>query len=206
MGAIFLYLSLTVLIGMIFNFYGRKLYFGMIVLSTFGASMFFFVGKFGMTLKGLAIGAIVGLILALLSRLVYKAGVFLMGAISGFVISILLCTFMPQFMMDYKKIIVISITLVVAVCAVLWCELFIIISTATNGSYMIASAVCFLILNINHLQRFIYVDGAFSTMTHLDEYLRGEFMSHNSILLMIVSAVLFIFGFSYQKKLLSQNS
>lgn len=178
----------------------------MIVICTFGASMFFFVGKFGMTLKGFTIGTIVGLILALLSRLAYKTGAFLMGAIGGFVISTLLCTFMPQFMMDYKKIIVISITLVVAVCAVLWCELFIIISTAANGSYMIASAVCFLILNINRLQQFIYVDGAFSTMTHLDEYLRGEFMSHNSILIITASAVLFIFGFTYQRKSLKQNS
>lgn len=200
MGAIVLYLAITILIGCVFSFFGNKLYFPIIMGSAFVGSILVSIDKFGMTSKGLLMGAIVGFIFALLSKFIYKVGVFLLGGLGGFAIGSLLYPFLPQGMADFKWMFIFLVALIFAICAVVWCDLFIILSTASTGASIIAPAICFLALKITKLSQFIYADGTLATVTHLGDFLHGQFIEQNSFLIMVVSIMLFFVGVGYQTK------
>lgn len=192
------YLALCIIIGAIVCFYGKRLYFPIIMFSVFITSLAFSIGNFGMTAKGFLIGTAAGIVLALLSRYIYKVGVFLLGAFGGSIIGMLLIGVLPESIGSFKWGILAFFALVFGICAVKWCPLFIILGTALQGGTMIAGGLSFLILNAAKLQQFVYADGVVSTVTHLQDYIANQLVYQTPVLLIGGIALFTLTGFLFQ--------
>lgn len=193
-----IYLTVMMILGAVICFFGKRLYFPVMMLSTFLLSVSFFLEKFGINWKGILLGTAVGIGLALLVRLVYKAGVFILGSFVGALLGLLIGSFLPQSADTAKWIIAAVCMLAVGICAVKWCDLFIMFGTAVQGGSIVSSGLCFLILNARNIQQFVYADGAMSTISHLQDYIGNELLFQNRVLL-IGSFILFaVAGFVFQ--------
>lgn len=192
------YIALSIMIGAIVCLYGKRLYFPIIMFSVFISSLAFSIVNFGMTAKGLLIGSAAGIVLALLSRYIYKVGVFLLGAFGGSIIGMLLIGLLPESIGSFKWGILAFCAVVFGICAVKWCTLFIILGTALQGGAMVASGLSFLILNGDKLQQFVYADGAVSTITHLQEYISNQLVYQKPALMIAGIAVFTLTGFLFQ--------
>lgn len=193
-----IYLAVMMLIGAVICFFGKRLYFPMMMLSTFLLSVSFFLKRFGMNWKGILLGAAVGIGLALLVRFVYKAGVFILGAFVGALLGLLLGSLLPQSADTARWIIVAVFMLALGICAVKWCDFFIMFGTAVQGGSTIASGLCFLILNARNMQQFVYADGAVSTISHLQDYIGNELLFQNRALLIGCFILFAVAGFVFQ--------
>ncbi len=200
MTGIFIYLLCSLLLGGIICFYGKKLYFLVLPVFLCLGSVVFFSTRFGSTGKWLGIGLVVGIVLALLARFIYKLGVFMLGAVAGFMIGILITNFLPHNADTYSWIICIISSLIIAILSVKWCDFFIMISTALSGAQMMASSICFLAFNLTNLMQYIHVNSMISTMTSLGEYINGEFNQQYSMIILIATALLFFLGSAFQIK------
>lgn len=200
MTGIFLYLLCSLLLGGIICFYGKKLYFLVLPVFLCLGSVVFFSTRFGSTGKWLGIGLVVGIVLALLARFIYKLGVFMLGAVAGFMIGILITNFLPNSMQNYSWIICIVSSLIIALLSVSWCDVFIMLSTALSGAKIIAGSICFLGVNLTSLTQFFYGDSIIGTMAHLGEYINSDFSSNHSMIIFITTIILFFFGSAFQIK------
>ena len=81
MTSIIIYLAISMLFGIISCFFGRKLYFPIMMLTVFIAVVSISFSLFDFTAEVVAITCIVGIIAALLAKFIYKLGVFLMGCL-----------------------------------------------------------------------------------------------------------------------------
>lgn len=193
------YLAFTVIVGTVVCFFGKKLYFPVIMFTAFAASLAFFMDKLGGQWKGVLLGTAVGIILALLVRFVYKAGVFLLGALGGSIFAMSLIRFLPGSTGSFKWVILGACMLVFGLFTLTWCDVFIMFGTATQGGVLIVGSLCFLITNRGNLQQFVYADGFLSTISHLQEYMRNEFVLQRPQLLLGGVAVFAIIGFLFQR-------
>ena len=198
MAAILLYLFFSILLGCLVCFYGRQFYFPVIMASVFLLSVFIFADVYEGS-KGLLIGAIVGLILALLVRFVYKVGVFLCGAALGFVVGTVISVFLPAATAEYSWAIIGGAALILGICAVFWCDTFVAIATAACGASVVAPRICFLALNLTQLEDYAY-NSAVTTMDRLQTYIDGTFSIENALAVTILTAALFLIGFLFQQR------
>lgn len=192
------YLIFSIVFGAIACFWGRKFYFPIMMLGAFVLSVMFCLGQFGFNWKGAIIGVACGVILALLARFVYKAGLFILGAFGGVMLSMFIINLLPKSMGDIKWVITAICALVLGICAVKWCDVFIMLGTSFQGAAAVASSGCFLLLNIGQLQQFVYADGMFSTLAHLQDYLEHDLMAQNPALLISALFILTALGFLFQ--------
>lgn len=197
--AIITYLFILILFGIIICFKGKQLYFPIIMLEAFLTTELISVLSIGFNLKGLLIGTGLGVIMAILARFVYKLGIFMCGVIAGALVGRLITGVLPQALADYSWILIVLVALVGGICAVHWSDLFISISTASNGAVKISTGVCFLAFHFTQLDQFVYADGAFSTITHLSKFLRTDFITQNWLAITVVSVIIFVMGFLFQQ-------
>lgn len=197
--SIVIYLFISILFGAIICFKGKQLYFPIIMVEAFLATELISMFYLGFTVKGLLIGTVLGIIMAVLARFVYKLGIFMCGVIAGALVGSLITGILPQSLVDYSWILVVLVALIGVICAVHWSDLFISISTASNGAVKISTGVCFLAFHFTQLDQFVYADGAFSTITHLSEFLRTDFITQNWLAITVVSVIIFVMGFLSQQ-------
>lgn len=199
MSALIAYLVFTLLAGVIVCFFGKALYFPILMLGTFLSSLAGFIGQYGATWKGVLLGVIVGGLLALLVRFVYKAGVFLTGSIGGAVVGLLLAILLPESIRPFTWGIVAACALLFGICAVKWCDLFIMLGTALQGGSLVASALCFLLYEADNLSRFVSADGPYATITQVKHYWQTGLFDHNRGVLIGILAVCATAGFLVQR-------
>jgi MFS family permease len=196
--AVLLYLFFSILLGFLSCFYGRRFYFPVIMISLFLLSVSVFSGIYDGG-KGLLIGAIVGLILALLVRFVYKVGVFLCGAAVGLLVGSVISAFLPETTAAYSWAVIAAAALGLGICAVFWCETFIAIATAAGGASVAAPRICFLALNLTQLEDYAY-SSAVTTMDRLQTYIDGSFSADHAVVVTLLTVVLFLVGFLFQQR------
>lgn len=168
------------------------------MVSVFAAVATIILSASDLTPKVGITAVIAGLVAAVLARVFYKVGVFLLGGMLGCVLSIFAVSFLPSAAVQYGWIVILLLTLIGGVCAVKWCDFFIMASTSFNGAFAIAAPICFLLVEFGNLQNYIYADGAFATMTNLNQYINNEFSTENGILVFLVTLIIAVCGFYFQ--------
>lgn len=183
------YLTFSILFGIIACFWGKKFYFPILMSGIFLLSITSYLGTFGFTWQNIVLGSLCSFILALFTRCLYKADLFLLGACGGIVLGMFISNIPPEATGISKLSILVVCAIILGICAVKWCDLFIVIATSLQGAATIAKSVCFLSINFLHLQDFIYADGIISTIMHLEAYLENNLIQKNPTLL--ISLMLF---------------
>lgn len=195
---IVLYLLINMFIGGITCFYGKKLYFPILMLNVFSAVVTLSFSIFDLNFMVITLTIVVATLSAILAYYFYKVGVFLIGGLLGGSLSLFIVSFLPMFMMNYSWMIFVVLIVVFGICAVKWCDFFIIVSTSFNGAFTISTLAYFLILNMSHLHNFIYIDGIAPTISNLNNYINNEFIMQNSLLLFILTIIISLFAIIYQ--------
>lgn len=198
MVSIVIYVLIGLIIGSITCLFGKKLYFPVLMLTAFSAVVTISLSVFDLTWKAGAITVIAGVLLALFVRCFYKVGVFLFGGVLGGLFSLFVISSLPSFAVQYSWLLALALVLVFGICAVRWCDFFIIASTAFNGAFTIATLVCFLSVEFRNLQSFIYVDGAVATMSNLNHYLNSQFITQHSVFVFAITAIIAFAGIAFQ--------
>ena len=145
MTSIIIYLAISMLFGIISCFFGRKLYFPIMMLTVFIAVVSISFSLFDFTAEVVAITCIVGIIAALLAKFIYKLGVFLMGCLLGASFGNYLPLLLPQLNEEYYNYIVIIVALIIGFFALKWCDVLIMASTAYNGARIMAAPLLFIV-------------------------------------------------------------
>ena len=191
-------LAFSVIYGGISCFFGKKLYFPLLTVAIFLTAVSGAVAVFGATWRVGLIAALVGLVIALLAKILFWMGMFLLGGMLGAGVGLLLTSFLPAWTQDYTWIGVLLSAVVLGCCAVKWSGLFIMAATAYNGAFSMSTALCFLILEFGSISRFVSDGGMVSTMSGLNAYLRGPFLTENTLCLFVVTGLATAAGFSVQ--------
>jgi|GEM_PF-1028459 len=194
------YLIVTILLGAASCFWGHKLYFPVLMAAVFVLTMVGITTYFGTATTTLIIAAILGVAAAIVVRLLYSVGAFLIGMLAGAELGLLLTAFLPKGSPEAVIIIIVlAFGLLIGACAVRWQDKFIIIATAFNGGSMIADSVLFLILNITRLGSFDKGTVA-QTINDLGTYINTDFMKAHTMALLIVTVALAVVGYIYQAR------
>ncbi|MDO5027333.1 MAG: DUF4203 domain-containing protein [Tissierellia bacterium] len=199
--AIIFYILLSVLIGAASLFFGKRLYFPILMLSVFIAVFTISFSLFNLTWPMVLTTFAIALISALLAKSFYKLGLFLIGSILGFGLIMILSPYLPGFLEKYSWILGLISALIAGFCAVRWYDVFIIASTSFNGAYAIATSAFFLFKEFNNLQSFIYRDGLLPTVSKLNQYLNNQFLTENVNMIFILTLTISIIGFVIQFKM-----
>ena len=91
-----------------------------------------------------------------------------------------------------------ALALLMGVCALKWCDVFIMAATAFHGGWLLAGSLCFLLTQFQNLPNFVYADGLLATMANLNQYLNGDFAQQYALLLLAGTAVTAVIGFAGQ--------
>lgn len=195
---ILLYIAAGVWMGCASCFFGKRLYFPILALTVFPCVLASVVSLFDLTWKvGLAALA-AGTVAALLSVVLYKLGVFMLGGVLGAGLGQLLASLLLVRAEWLHWGLTLLPALVLGLCALRWCGLFIMASTAYQGAVTAVFPLGFLALQFRDLSSFVYADGMFSTVLHLSSYLKGAFAQQYGVPLFVASIILAAAGFLIQ--------
>lgn len=192
------YLLGSILCGTLICFWGKRLYFPFLAGAVFLVVAAVGVSKAETGIKSLVIALIAGVLAAILAKFIYRFGVFLIGAVGGAALGLMVSFMIPE-AAEERWILVSVLAIAASFCALRWCDGFIMLSTAYSGAGLIAAPVCFLALKWHSLQTFVYADGAISTMQHLRRYLTTGFANRN-LWLLAATLLLTVLGFRYQRE------
>lgn len=198
MTSIIIYLAIMFVLGIVICFKGEKVYFPFAMISVFLAMNFLFLTYYEMSWKGLAIGSILGIVLALLIRFIYKVGVFFAGIICGIILTQLLMQFLPVSLANYEIYIMIIMSIILGILAVKWAKVFIRLGTAIEGSSLIISTIFFLVYQGQNLSKFVNADGLIATITDVQQFIDTSLVNQNPIMMVGSFIGLSIVGFLYQ--------
>lgn len=122
----------------------------------------------------------------------------MLGGILGGVLGLFVISFLPPAAAQYGWIAVLLLAIAAGICAVKWCDFFIMASTSFNGAFTIAVPICFLFVEFHNLQNFIYADGMLSTIINLNHYLNGQFALEHRTITFIITILIALCGLVFQ--------
>ena len=197
---VILYLLVNIAVGALACFAGKRLFYIML-----GALVFLGVLNIGLSstdgsAASIVIAVVLGIVAALLSKYVYKAGVFLVGAVAGAALGFVVGMLMPAEMNAYLGVIMAVAALLVGLAALRWCDLFVRLGTAYAGSTFMVSNVLAAVLTFSALAELAVPGDALATFNALSSYIGGEFSALYATPILIGTIVLTIVGAIVQKR------
>ncbi|MDM8301051.1 hypothetical protein [Collinsella tanakaei] len=197
---VILYLLVNIAVGALACFAGKRLFYIML-----GALVFLGVLNIGLSstdgsAASIVIAVVLGIVAALLSKYVYKAGVFLVGAVAGAALGFVVGMLMPAEMNAYLGVIMAVAALLVGLAALRWCDLFVRLGTAYTGSTFMVSNVLAAVLAFSALVELAVPGDALATFNALSSYIGGEFSALYATPILIGTIVLTIVGAIVQKR------
>ena len=197
---VILYLLVNIAVGALACFAGKRLFYIML-----GALVFLGVLNIGLSstdgsAASIVIAVVLGIVAALLSKYVYKAGVFLVGAVAGAALGFVVGMLMPAEMNAYLGVIMAVAALLVGLAALRWCDLFVRLGTAYTGSTFMVSNVLAAVLAFNALAELAVPGDALATFNALSSYIGGDFSALYATPILIGTIVLTIVGAIVQKR------
>lgn len=197
---VILYLLVNIAVGALACFAGKRLFYIML-----GALVFLGVLNIGLSstdgsAASIVIAVVLGIVAALLSKYVYKAGVFLVGAVAGAALGFVVGMLMPAEMNAYLGVIMAVAALLVGLVALRWCDLFVRLGTAYTGSTFMVSNVLAAVLAFSALVELAVPGDALATFNALSSYIGGDFSALYATPILIGTIVLTIVGAIVQKR------
>lgn len=197
---VILYLLVNIAVGALACFAGKRLFYIML-----GALVFLGVLNIGLSstdgsAASIVIAVVLGIVAALLSKYVYKAGVFLVGAVAGAALGFVVGMLMPAEMNAYLGVIMAVAALLVGLAALRWCDLFVRLGTAYTGSTFMVSNVLAAVLAFNALAELAVPGDALATFNALSSYIGSDFSALYATPILVGTIALTIVGAIVQKR------
>lgn len=191
---VILYLLVNIAAGAAACFFGKKLFYVLL-----GALVF--IGVFNVALGStdaspvsLAIGAVLGVVAALLSKYAYKAGVFIVGLLAGAALGFIVTMLLPQEATDYLGIIMVVAGVLLGLAAVHWADAAVRFDTAWAGSSFLVPNVLATVLAFGQLATCAVPGDALATFDSLTAFVGGDFAAAYATPILVGTIALTIVG------------
>ena len=198
---VLIYLLVNVIVGAAACFFGKKLFYLMLGLLVF-------LGVFNVALSSTdgsvlsyVIGAVLGVAAALLSKYVYKAGVFLVGFLAGAALGFVVTMLLPQDASNFLGVIMVVAGLLLGLAAARWTDLAVRLGTAWSGASFLVPNVLAAVLAFGSLTALAVPGDATGTFGALSSYIGGDFSSAYGTPILVGTIALAIVGSIVQSRL-----
>ena len=197
MTVLFGYLAALVVIGALVLFKGRDLFRPAISIVAFIIVFSVYTGYAGTDSQNLIIGALAGLVAALLSGFVLTLGVFVSGMIAGLGAAAQLIRWLPEDIAEHRILVTAVIAVIVGILAVKCLDPLVTVSTATIGAALVGIPCTYMVMNLTDLTKNISTE-PFDTMRNLNRAMFDDFMTQQTMIITAVTGILFIIGMVVQ--------
>lgn len=197
MTVLFGYLAALVVIGALILFKGRDLFRPAISIVAFIIVFSVYTGYAGTDSQNLIIGALAGLVAALLSGFVLTLGVFVSGMIAGLGAAAQLIRWLPEDIAEHRILVTAVIAVIVGILAVKCLDPLVTVSTAAIGAALVGIPCTYMVMNLTDLTKNISME-PFDTMRNLNRAMFDDFMTQQTMIITTVTGILFIIGMVVQ--------
>lgn len=188
------YLLVNILVGGAACFFGKKIFYVMLGLLVF-------LGVFNVALPAtegsvvaVVVAAVLGIVAALLSKYVYKAGVFLVGFVGGAALGFVITMLLPSEVTSYLGVIMIIAGLLVGLAAANWTDLAVRVGTAWTGASFVVPNLLATVLAFGSLAELAVPGDSLATYDALSAFIGGEFTAAYSVPVLLGTIVLTVAG------------
>lgn len=196
-----IYLLVNVIVGAAACFFGKKLFYlmlgGLVFLGVFNIALSATDGS----VLSYVIGAVLGVLAALLSKYVYKAGVFLVGFLAGAALGFVVTMLLPQDASNFLGVIMVVAGLLLGLAAARWTDLAVRLGTAWSGASFLVPNVLAAVLAFGSLTALAVPGDATGTFGALSSYIGGDFSSAYGTPILVGTIALAIVGSIVQSRL-----
>lgn len=194
MELVIVYLLVNIAAGAVACFFGKRLFY--VVLG-----LLMFLGVFNVALSStdgsalsFVIAAVLGVAAALLSKFVYKAGVFLVGFAAGAALGFVVSMLLPEQTADFLGVIMVIAGLLLGLAAARWSDLAVRVGTAWTGATFVVPNVLAAALAFPALAELAIPADATATFNALSTYIGGDFSLVYGTEILVGTIVLAIAG------------
>ena len=194
MELVLVYLLVNIAAGALACFFGKRLFY--VVLG-----LLVFLGVFNIALSStegsalsFAIAAVLGVVAALLSKFVYKAGVFLVGFAAGAALGFVVTMLMPEEAGDFLGVIMVVAGLLLGLAAYRWSDLAVRLGTAWTGATFVVPNVLAAALAFPALLELVVPGDATGTFDALSAYIGGDFSAAYGTAILVGTLALAVVG------------
>ena len=188
------YLLVNISVGALACFFGKRLFY--VVLG-----LLVFLGVFNVALSStdgsmvsFVVAAVLGVIAALLSKFVYKAGVFLVGFAAGAALGFVVTMLLPSEAADFLGVIMVVAGVLLGLAAAHWSDLAVRLGTAWTGATFVAPNLLAAGLTFPALAALAVPGDATATFDALSAYIGGDFAAANGTAILVGTIVLAVAG------------
>lgn len=194
------YLAINIAVGLVACFFGKKLFYLMLGLLVFLGVFSIATSSADSSALSFVIAAVLGVAAALLSKYVYKAGVFLVGFVAGAALGFILTMLLPSEAGSFLWVIVLVAGLLVGLTAVRWSDLAIRLGTAWAGASfavpsMVAAATAF-----PKMTELVVAGDANATFSALSKFIEGDLAAASGTAILVGTIVLTVIGAVVQSR------
>ena len=194
MELVLVYLLVNIAAGALACFFGKRLFYVVLGLLVFlGVFNIALSSTEGSTLS-FAIAAVLGVVAALLSKFVYKAGVFLVGFAAGAALGFVATMLLPEEAGDFLGVIMVVAGLLLGLAAYRWSDLAVRLGTAWTGATFVVPNVLAAALAFPALLERVVPGDATGTFDALSAYIGGDFSAAYGTAILVGTLALAVVG------------
>lgn len=191
---VILYLLVNIAAGAAACFFGKRLFYVLLGVLVFIGVFNVALGSTDASPVSLAIGAVLGVVAALLSKYAYKAGVFIVGLVSGAALGFIVTMLLPREAADYLGVIMVVAGVLLGLAAVRWADAAVRIGTAWAGSSFLVPNVLAAVLAFGELAARAVPGDALATFDSLTAFVGGDFAAGYATPILVGTIVLTVVG------------
>lgn len=191
---VILYLLVNIAAGAAACFFGKRLFYVLLGVLVFIGVFNVALGSTDASPVSLAIGAVLGVVAALLSKYAYKAGVFIVGLVSGAALGFIVTMLLPREAADYLGVIMVVAGVLLGLAAVRWADAAVRIGTAWAGSSFLVPNVLAAVLAFGELAARAVPGDALATFGSLTAFVGGDFAAAYATPILVGTIALTVVG------------
>ncbi len=191
---VILYLLVNIAAGAAACFFGKKLFYVLLGVLVFIGVFNVALGSTDASPVSLAIGAALGVVAALLSKCAYKAGVFIVGLVSGAALGFIVTMLLPREAADYLGVIMVVTGVLLGLAAVRWADAAVRFGTAWAGSSFLVPNVLATVLAFGQLAACAVPGDALATFDSLTAFVGGDFAAAYATPILVGTIALTVVG------------
>ena len=191
---VILYLLVNIAAGAAACFFGKRLFYVLLGVLVFIGVFNVALGSTDASPVSLAIGAVLGVVAALLSKYAYKAGVFIVGLVSGAALGFIVTMLLPREVADYLGVIMVVTGVLLGLAAVRWADAAVRFGTAWAGSSFLVPNVLATVLAFGQLAACAVPGDALATFDSLTAFVGGDFAAAYATPILVGTIALTIVG------------
>lgn len=191
---VILYLLVNIAAGAAACFFGKRLFYVLLGVLVFIGVFNVALGSTDASPVSLAIGAVLGVVAALLSKYAYKAGVFIVGLVSGAALGFIVTMLLPREAADYLGVIMVVAGVLLGLAAVRWADAAVRIGTAWAGSSFLVPNVLATVLAFGELAARAVPGDALATFDSLTAFVGGDFAAAYATPILVGTIALTVVG------------